>query len=220
MDKKIGAYICSGCGIGEALNIERLVRKATAKGAKVVKTHPCLCGDEGNALIAADVANEGVNTVVVAACSPRAMVDAFRLDVPILERVNLREHVVWSHEPKTDGTQELAEDYIAMGLIRLQKTLPPEPFIQETSKRILVVGGGLTGLWTAHYLASAFTLLRQGLLAEAVLDIRRSEAVWECPKCGAVIASGGVLRCEGCGVGARLLSGDEILLEQIEMEVP
>src|SRR5512139_1356671 len=155
MDKKIGAYICSGCGIGEALNIERLVRKSTAKGAKVVKTHACLCGDEGNALIAADVANEGVNTVVVAACSPRAMVDAFRLDVPILERVNLREHVVWSHEPKKDGTQELAEDYIAMGLIRAQKTLPPEPFIQETSKRILVVGGGLTGLAAAGEAAAA-----------------------------------------------------------------
>jgi len=155
MDKKIGAYICSGCGIGEALNIERLVRKATAKGAKVVKTHACLCGDEGNALIAADIANEGVNTVLLAACSPRAMVDAFRLDVPILERVNLREHVVWSHEPKTEGTQELAEDYIAMGLVRLQKTLPPEPYTQETSKRILVVGGGLTGLATAEEAAAA-----------------------------------------------------------------
>src|SRR5512139_981378 len=179
MDKKIGAYICSGCGIGEALNIERLVRKSTAKGAKVVKTHACLCGDEGNALIAADVANEGVNTVVVAACSPRAMVDAFRLDVPILERVNLREHVVWSHEPKKDGTQELAEDYIAMGLIRAQKTLPPEPFIQETSKKILVVGGGLTGLAAAGEAAAAgyeVVLVEQtprlgGWLAQAWKDV-------------------------------------------------
>ena len=179
MDKKIGAYICSGCGIGEALTVERLVRKATAKGAKVVKTHACLCGDEGNALIAADVANEGVNTVLVAACSPRAMVDAFRLDVPILERVNLREHVVWSHEPKTEGTQALAEDYIAMGLVRLQKTLPPEPFIQETSKRILVVGGGLTGLAAAEEAAAAgyeVVLVEQaprlgGWLAQAWKDV-------------------------------------------------
>jgi hypothetical protein len=29
-----------------------------------------------------------------------------------------------------------------------------------------------------------------------------------------------VLRCASCAVPARLVSGDEILLEQIEMEVP
>ncbi len=155
MDKKIGAYICSGCDIGEALDIEKLVRKAQSKGAKVVKTHACLCGEEGNALIAGDIAGEGVNTVVIAACSPRAMIDAFRLDAPIIERVNLREHVAWSHEPKTDGTQALAEDYLAMGLIRAQKTLPPEPYIQEISKTILVVGGGLTGLAAADEAAAA-----------------------------------------------------------------
>ena len=90
MEKKIGVYICSGCEIGESLNVEKLARTAQNKGGKVVKTHACLCGEEGNALIAADIAGEGVNTVVIAACSPRAMVDAFRLDAPIVERVNLR----------------------------------------------------------------------------------------------------------------------------------
>ena len=115
MEKKIGVYICSGCGIGESLNVEKLARTAQNKGGKVVKTHACLCGEEGNALIANDVANEGVNTVVIAACSARAMTDAFRIDVPILERVNLREHVAWSHEPNDEHTQTLAEDYLDHG---------------------------------------------------------------------------------------------------------
>lgn len=155
MEKKIGVYICSGCGIGEALKVDKLAAVAQRKGGKVVKTHPALCGEEGQALIAADVANEGVNTVVIAACSPRAMVDAFRIDAPIVERVNLREHVAWSHEPNNDDTQQLAEDYLVMGLVRAQKSEPLEPNIQEISKTILVVGGGLAGLSAALEAAEA-----------------------------------------------------------------
>jgi hydrogenase nickel incorporation protein HypA/HybF len=79
--------------------------------------------------------------------------------------------------------------------------------------------GALSGV-EPELFASAFTLVRQGLLADAELDIRRSEAEWACPKCGDAIASGGVLRCAACSVPAKLVTGDEILLEQIEREVP
>ncbi len=85
--------------------------------------------------------------------------------------------------------------------------------------RLAVRIGALSGV-EPELFASAFTLVREGLLAGAELELRRSEAAWSCPKCGAAIANGEVLRCEACGVPARLVSGDEILLEQIEMEVP
>ena len=79
--------------------------------------------------------------------------------------------------------------------------------------------GALSGV-EPELFAAAFTLVRQGLLQDAVLDLRRSEAVWTCPECASAIPAGGVLRCAACGVPAKLVSGDEILLEQIEMEVP
>jgi hydrogenase nickel incorporation protein HypA/HybF len=85
--------------------------------------------------------------------------------------------------------------------------------------RLAVRIGALSGV-EPELLASAFTLCRQGILAEAELDIRRSEAVWACPSCGAAVAVGGVLRCDACGAPAKLVSGDEIMLERIEMEVP
>ncbi len=87
--------------------------------------------------------------------------------------------------------------------------------VQKLAVRI----GALSGV-EPELFASAFTLVREGLLANAELDMRRSEASWACPRCGAAISNGDVLRCEPCGVPARLVSGDEILLEQIEMEVP
>jgi hydrogenase nickel incorporation protein HypA/HybF len=85
-------------------------------------------------------------------------------------------------------------------------------------RRIAVRIGALSGV-EPELFATAFTLCREGVLAEAELDIRRSDAVWACPRCSAAIAPGGVLRCEACGAPASLVTGDEIVLEQIEMEV-
>ncbi len=85
--------------------------------------------------------------------------------------------------------------------------------------RLAVRIGSLSGV-EPELFASAFTLVRQGLLADAALEIHRCEASWECPRCHAAIPSGAVLRWTACDEPARLRCGDEILLEQIEMEVP
>ncbi len=74
MDKKIAVYICTGCGIGEALEIEQLSKVATSEcKAAVCRNHSNLCSSEGAQLIKDDVANDGVNTLIIAACSPRVM---------------------------------------------------------------------------------------------------------------------------------------------------
>lgn len=89
----------------------------------------------------------------------------------IVERVNVREQVVWSHdwtkqvqvktkdaegkeEVKTEtkpneDTQMLAEDYLRMGIVKANKTSLPEPFLETFTKNILVIGGGITGLTSA-----------------------------------------------------------------------
>jgi hydrogenase nickel incorporation protein HypA/HybF len=85
--------------------------------------------------------------------------------------------------------------------------------------RLAVRIGAMSGV-EPELFASAFTLCREGILAEAELDIRRSDAAWACPRCEAAIPTGAVLRCAACGVPARMVTGDEILLERIEMEVP
>ncbi|MBC8208432.1 MAG: hydrogenase iron-sulfur subunit [Desulfobulbaceae bacterium] len=159
MDKKICAYICTGCGIGEALNIEELSGIASGEMSTECKEHSCLCGTEGRAFLEADKA-DGINTFVIAACSPRVMQNEFELgDDTITVRANLREQVVWSagaaEEGQEDSHQEwLAEtagDYLRMACARARKTEMPEPFQLETlHKDILVMGGGLSGLTAAR----------------------------------------------------------------------
>ncbi|MGO9686938.1 MAG: CoB--CoM heterodisulfide reductase iron-sulfur subunit A family protein, partial [Syntrophobacteraceae bacterium] len=158
MDKKIAVYICTGCGIGEALDIEQLSKVATSEcKAAVCKNHSNLCSPEGAQLIKDDVANDGVNTLIIAACSQRVMYDVFNFEGTIMDRVNLREQVVWSHPANDEDTQMMAEDYIRMSAARMKQTEPPEPFKpeQELSKDILVVGGGTTGMTAALEVAGA-----------------------------------------------------------------
>ncbi|MBU1740469.1 MAG: FAD-dependent oxidoreductase, partial [Proteobacteria bacterium] len=174
MDKKTGVYICTGCGIGDMLDVDALVGAAEESSPDEVKTHAAFCGEEGFAQIKADV-DGGVNTVVIAACSPRAFAEKFKFDGCIVERANLREHCVWimptdeeldkieDDEEKTklnESRQELAEDYIRMACTRVAKTELPEPYAGEEegaefSKAVLVVGGGVAGLSAAREASAA-----------------------------------------------------------------
>jgi quinone-modifying oxidoreductase, subunit QmoB len=158
MEKKIAAYLCTGCGIGEALDVDALAKVATKDcKAALCRKHPSLCSPEGVQLIRDDMEKEGVNTQLIAACSPRVMFKVFQFDGCVTDRVNLREQVVWSHPGNDEDTQMIAEDNLRMGAAKAKKTELPEPFKpeQEISKGILVVGGGLAGLTAALEVARA-----------------------------------------------------------------
>jgi quinone-modifying oxidoreductase subunit QmoB len=145
--KKTGVYVCSGCGIGGALDMGKLVGLAAAAGGPV-RTSPAFCLEDAR-VIRADVEQEGVDGVVIAACSPRVNTDVFRLPSAFVERVNIREQVAWSHPPNLDETQSLAEDYLRMGIVRAQKASPPTPYTEANERTVLVVGGGVAGVSAA-----------------------------------------------------------------------
>jgi len=169
MDKKYGVYICTGCGIGESLDIQALSDVADDEGFPV-KTHSFLCGKEGVDLIRQDM-GDGVNTMVIAACSRRVNYDVFKFAGCITDRVNLREGVVWSHprsefpalteeekedEENFDRVQMMAEDYLRMGMAQAGKVSQPEPYkIEAFTSKILVIGGGITGISAAVDAAKA-----------------------------------------------------------------
>jgi quinone-modifying oxidoreductase subunit QmoB len=149
VDKNVAVYLCKGCDIGGALDMDALNEVATDEfDIELCKEHDCLCGDDGRALIAQDI-QDGVNSIVVAACSPRFMTDAFTFDSVLTTRVNLREQVVWTHEPSDEDTDMMAQDYLRMGIVRGKEADLPEPLSEEVDRTVLVVGGGITGLSAA-----------------------------------------------------------------------
>jgi hydrogenase nickel incorporation protein HypA/HybF len=84
--------------------------------------------------------------------------------------------------------------------------------------RVRVAIGELSGV-EVELLRTAYETIRQRTRCEeAELEVRRVEARWECASCGTPIPRGAPLHCAACGHRARLASGDEIVLDQIEME--
>ena len=156
-ERKYAAYLCKGCGIGEAVNMADLAKCATREAKLgMVKEHDVMCSPEAIEMIKQDIA-EGVNCIAIAACSPRVKYEEFDFPGCIVERIGLRELVAWTHEPaeKDKETQNLAEDYLRMYGAKIKKTNLPEPykFEEELSKTILVIGGGAAGLAAALYAA-------------------------------------------------------------------
>lgn len=155
MSEKVKVYLCTGCSIGETVDIEQLSKVSTEEFNVPSSIHPCLCSADGVRFIKKDAEEECLDSIVIAACSPRVNRDVFSFDSLIVERSNLREQVAWSHPPNDEDTQMLAEDYLRMGIVKAQKTEPLEPCLNSVEKAVLVVGGGITGITTALEAANA-----------------------------------------------------------------
>jgi quinone-modifying oxidoreductase subunit QmoB len=147
--EKVGVFLCSGCGIGEALDMDSVIEAANEVGCACTLTHECLCAPEGLEAIKASVAENGLNGILVAACSERAKTSEFAALTtggPSMFRVALREHCTWSHPAGDEDTNLLAQDMVKMGLARLDGVKPITPLSEEISETVLVVGSGRAGL--------------------------------------------------------------------------
>jgi hydrogenase nickel incorporation protein HypA/HybF len=86
--------------------------------------------------------------------------------------------------------------------------------------RVRVRIGELSGV-EPDLLESAFAIVRSGTICDgAVFEIERVAARWACSGCRRPLEDGERLQCAACGAPAALAAGDEILLGQIELEVP
>ena len=153
-DNKFAAYLCAGCGLGEVLDYKDLEKIALKEGKmQLVRRHDFLCSAEGVQGIRDDIEKEGVTHVMIAGCSRRAKTEAFHFPTAALARANLREGVLWivaAGSAHDEVRQEMADDYVRMGCAELKKMkLPTGNPDRAANKRILVVGGGITGLTAA-----------------------------------------------------------------------
>ena len=156
-EKKPGVYLCSGCGIGEAVAVDELSAVAADEfKIPACKQHACLCSDDGVAEIKQDVESGAVNQAIIAACSHRVMTDRFNFNGAQVIRANLREQVAWTQPAGEEDTKMLAADNLRMAIAQAANSSSPSPRIEEAlSERILVVGGGVTGLAAAREASAA-----------------------------------------------------------------
>ncbi len=151
-EHKPGAYLCGGCGIKDALDMDAL-EQAVSGGMMVsnVKQSDSFCSGEGYETIKKDIESGEVNQAIIAGCSPRVMVQEFNALGGQIFRANLREQVIWQQPANHEDTQALATDNLRMATTQARKAEPPQAHWDGvTSLKLLVVGGGITGLKAAR----------------------------------------------------------------------
>ena len=159
MSGKIGVYFDQQ-NIGGGLDLTALAEQTSQKWGglvPVVKVVPVLALAVSE--IKADIEAQELDGVLLCGASPRVDSEIYRLPVQV-EHVNLREQCVQAYKnpDKTpvdtaNGAPELlaimARDYVNMGVVKLQKSEVPDSAAVTGVQRVLVIGGGWTGLTAA-----------------------------------------------------------------------
>ncbi|MBD5641607.1 MAG: hydrogenase iron-sulfur subunit [Desulfovibrio sp.] len=162
MAGKIGVYFDQSNILG-GLDAQKLGAETGRKWsemAPVIKVVPVLA--ESVPEIEQDIRANGLDGVLLCGASPRVDAERYRFSPedgkPVqVEHVNLREQCALCF-PKEDNPallEAMARDYVNMGMTRLVKTENPEPAIVRGAPRILVIGGGWTGMHAASEAAES-----------------------------------------------------------------
>lgn len=156
MAGKIGVYFDQQNIMGglDASALADSTRQKWESLAPVIKIVPVLA--ESVSEVASDIAEHDLDGVLLCGASPRVDPELYRFTqkngTPVqVEHVNLREQCALSFpaDCEHDLLKLMAIDYINMGMTRLQKTETPDPAVVKGVARILVIGGGWTGIHAA-----------------------------------------------------------------------
>jgi heterodisulfide reductase subunit A len=129
-------------------------------GVVLVQRNMYTCSDGGLTEIETAIANEGLDRVVVAACTPRTHEPLFRdtcreagLNPYLFEFVNIRDQCSWVHMHEREAATEKAKDLVRMGVAKARLLQPLEEQEVGVEPVALVVGGGMIGMTAALNLA-------------------------------------------------------------------
>jgi hydrogenase nickel incorporation protein HypA/HybF len=85
--------------------------------------------------------------------------------------------------------------------------------------RLRVRIGEHAGVDVDLFKTAYLTFRERTVCANAALDVEMVAVEWACATCGRHIEPGRALQCPDCLTPARLVAGDEIILDRIELEV-
>ena len=151
---RIGVYICHcGTNIAATVDVETVAESARSlEGVVLARDYTYMCSDPGQDLIKQDIAEHGLNRVVVASCSPLMHEPTFRracreagLNPFFFQMANIREHCSWVIDDRQQATTK-ARSMVAAAVGRVRHHNPLQIREVEMTPTALVVGGGIAGI--------------------------------------------------------------------------
>jgi len=157
-ETRVGVYVCHcGLNIAQSVDCDGVAEKAAhLPDVCVSKGISYACSEPGQKEIRTDIAENDLNRVVIASCSPRLHEPTFRqmlqdagLNPYLLEMANLREQCSWVHMHEKEAATDKAYDLVKMGVARVGENMPLIEEKLPMTQRALVIGGGVAGIQTA-----------------------------------------------------------------------
>ncbi len=162
-EPRIGVFVCHcGANIGRIVNVPETVEYCKTLPNVVHAQEQLFSCATNSAKEITDITKEqGLNRVIVAACSPRTLEPLFRdtvreagINQYYYEMANIREHNSWVHSKEKEEATQKAKDIIRMSVARACRLEPLQEFDLPVDNAALVVGGGIAGMNCALSIAN------------------------------------------------------------------
>lgn len=157
-EPRIGVFVCRcGVNIASVVDVPKVVEYAKGlPGVVYAQEGLFTCSKDSTERIKEVITKEGLNRVVVAACTPRTHEPLFRetceeagLNPYLFEMVNIREHDSWVHPGEPERATTKAMGLVKMAVEKARRLEPLKRLEADVVPAALVIGGGVAGLVAA-----------------------------------------------------------------------
>jgi heterodisulfide reductase subunit A len=162
--QRIGVFVCDcGLNIAGTVDTEDVARFAeTLPGVAAVVRNRYTCADPGQNEIKRAIAENRLDRVVVASCTPKIHETTFRrcvadagLNPYLMEMANIREQCSWVHMGDRAAATRKAKDLVRSAVERARLLEAQDEKTFPVTDAVMVIGGGVAGIQAALELAAA-----------------------------------------------------------------
>jgi len=159
---KIGVFVCRcGTNIAGVVDVPAVAEyAATLPYVDYTADNLYSCSQDSQETMAKIIKEEGLNRVVVAACTPKTHEPLFMetmtsagLNKYLFEMANIRNHNSWVHKNNPELATEKAKDLVRMAVSKVALMQPLQEAQLDINQTAMVVGGGIAGMSAARSLA-------------------------------------------------------------------
>ena len=159
---RVGVFVCQcGINIGGVVDVPKVREYARSLPYVVyVEDNLYTCSQDTQVKMAQVIKEQGINRVVVAACTPRTHEPLFQetlenagLNKYLFEMANIRNQDSWVHSGNPAKATAKAMDLVRMAVSKAALLEPLQEAELEVTRKALVIGGGVAGMAAARELA-------------------------------------------------------------------
>ncbi len=160
---RIGVFICHcGINIGGFVDVPEVTKYAKSLPNVVLADRNLYtCSADTQTIIKDKIKEYHLNRVIVASCTPRTHEPLFQetireagLNRYLFQMANIRDQCSWVHMNEPEAATEKAKDLVRMAVNKAREIEPIERIKLNVTQKVLVIGGGISGMTAALNLAN------------------------------------------------------------------